>query len=156
MTTAAIALGSNLGDRQANLRAALARLGGLPGTRLLRASDFMENPAVDSPDGAGDFLNAAALLETELPAKALMESLLVIERELGRRRDVPNAPRTIDLDLLLYGEQIIDEETLKVPHPRMHQREFVLWPLLQIAPKAKDPRTGEHWAETYHRLHKGS
>ncbi|MBX3460938.1 MAG: 2-amino-4-hydroxy-6-hydroxymethyldihydropteridine diphosphokinase [Planctomycetes bacterium] len=156
MTSAAIALGSNLGDRQANLRAALARIAALPGTRLLRSSDFMENPAVDSPHGAGDFLNAAALIETDLPAKALMESLLAIERELGRRRDVPNAPRTIDLDLLLYGEQVIDEETLKVPHPRMHQRKFVLWPLLQIAPKAKDPRTGEYWAEAYHRLHKGS
>lgn len=152
MPTAAIALGSNLGDRQANLRAALERLAALPGTILLRASDFMENPAVDSPPGAGDFLNAAVLIETDLPVKALMESLLAIEQQLGRRRDAPNAPRTIDLDLLLYGDEMIDQPGLQVPHPRMHERKFVLWPLLQIAPKAKDPRTGEYWAEVYQRL----
>lgn len=152
MPTAAIALGSNLGDRQAHLRAALEHLAALPGTRLLRTSDFMENPAVDSPTGAGDFLNAAVLIETDLPAKALMESLLAIEQRLGRRRDVPNAPRTIDLDLLLFGDEVMDQPGLQVPHPRMHERAFVLWPLLQIMPKAKDPRTGEYWAEAYHRL----
>lgn len=152
MPTAAIALGSNLGNRESNLRDALHRLGQLPATRLLRASDLIETKAVDSPAEAGDFLNGAALVETELSARELLDSLLRIERELGRQRSVRNAPRTVDLDLLLYGDEVIDEPGLQVPHPRMHERAFVLWPLLQIAPKIKDPRTGEPVAEAYARL----
>lgn len=149
-----IGLGSNLGNREANLRAALDRLAALPGTRLVRESSLMETEPVDSPPGAGLFLNGAAWIETSLAPRQLLEALLVIERELGRDRQgqARNAPRTIDLDLLLYGEQVIDEPDLQVPHPRMSEREFVLWPLLQIASKLRDPRTGEPFADAYARL----
>ncbi|MCB9936080.1 MAG: 2-amino-4-hydroxy-6-hydroxymethyldihydropteridine diphosphokinase [Planctomycetes bacterium] len=152
-----IGLGSNLGNREANLREALDRLGALPGTRLVRESSLMETEPVDSPPGAGLFLNGVAWIETSLAPLELLESLLAIERDLGRdRKGQPrNAPRTIDLDLLLYGEQLIDRPELQVPHPRMHEREFVLWPLLQIASKLRDPRTGEPFADAYARL-KGS
>jgi 2-amino-4-hydroxy-6-hydroxymethyldihydropteridine diphosphokinase len=150
--TAAIALGSNLGDRRAVIADALRRIAALPQTALLRASDLMENPAVNSPQPAGPFLNAAALIETSLSAHELMQALLAIEHELGRERTERNAPRTIDLDLLLYGDAVIDEPGLQVPHPRMLQRDFVLWPLLQIAPRAVDPRTGKPLAEAYHEL----
>ncbi|MCA8910079.1 MAG: 2-amino-4-hydroxy-6-hydroxymethyldihydropteridine diphosphokinase [Planctomycetes bacterium] len=156
-TDAYIALGSNLGDREANLREALRRLGELPGTELVRESSFMETEPVDSPEGAGMFLNGAAWLKTSLPPRGLLAALLEIERAMGRDRtgQPRNAPRTLDLDLLLYGDRIIEEEDLQVPHPRMHEREFVLWPLLQIASKLKDPRTGEPYAEAYARLKNG-
>lgn len=149
-----IGLGSNLGNREANLREALTRLAALPETRLVRESSFLETAAVDSPAGAGPFINGVALVETALSPRELLEALLAIERELGReRRGQPrNAPRTLDLDLLLYGEQVIDEPDLEVPHPRMAEREFVLWPLLQIASKLKDPRTGEPFADAYQKL----
>lgn len=149
-----IGLGSNLGDREASLRAALDRLAALPLTRLVRESSLMETEPVDSPEGAGLFLNGVAWIETSLAPLELLEALLAIERELGRdRKGQPrNAPRTIDLDLLLYGEQVIDQPELQVPHPRMSEREFVLWPLLQIASKLRDPRTGEPFADAYARL----
>lgn len=149
-----IGLGSNLGNREANLRAALDRLAALPLTRLVRESSLMETEPVDSPPGAGLFLNGVAWIETSLVPLELLESLLAIERELGRdRQGQPrNAPRTIDLDLLLYGEQVINEPELQVPHPRMSEREFVLWPLLQIASKLTDPRDGTPYAEYFHKL----
>jgi 2-amino-4-hydroxy-6-hydroxymethyldihydropteridine diphosphokinase len=149
-----IALGSNLGDREVNLREALKRVGELPRTKLLRMSSFIETEPVDSPQGAGAFLNSVAQLETNLSPRELLEALLNIERQLGRDRtgQPRNAPRTIDLDLLLYGTQVIDEPALQVPHPRMHEREFVLWPLLQIASKLADPKTGVPYAEHYARL----
>ena len=152
-TDAYVALGSNLGDREANLREALKRLGELPHTELVRESSFMETEPVDSPEGAGMFLNGAAWLKTSLPPRELLEALLEIERAMGRDRagQPRNAPRTLDLDLLLYGDHIIEED-LQVPHPRMHEREFVLWPLLQIASKLKDPRTGEPFATAYAQL----
>ena len=152
---AAIALGSNLGDRQAVIQEALRSIGQLPDTRLVRASDLMASAPVDSPQGAGEFLNSAALVETSLSARQLLDALLVIERSLGRQRTARNAPRTIDLDLLLYGSAIINEEGLQVPHPRMHEREFVLWPLLQIAPRVADPRNGEPYAAAYQRTKGG-
>jgi len=151
-TTAIIGLGSNLGDREGNIRRALDAIAALPGTRVLRESALMENPAVDSPPEAGDFLNGAACIETTLPAADLMQSMLKIETDLGRVREARNAPRVIDLDLLLYGDQALDEPGLEVPHPRMAEREFVLWPLLQIAPRAVNPRNGELYAEAYARL----
>ena len=150
--TAYVALGSNLGDRETNLRSALRKLAALPGTRLVRESAFMETAPVDSPVDAGLFLNAAAMLETSLTARELLQALLDIEHDAGRERGVRNAPRQLDLDLLLYGEQVISEPGLEVPHPRMAEREFVLWPLLQIASRVRDPRTGEPYAEAYHRL----
>jgi 2-amino-4-hydroxy-6-hydroxymethyldihydropteridine diphosphokinase len=149
-----IGLGSNLGDREANLRGALKALAELPGTRLLRESSFIETEPVDSPEGAGFFLNGAAMIETSLAPRELLAALLQIERAAGRDRSGQprNAPRTLDLDLLLYGEQVIDQPDLQVPHPRMHEREFVLWPLLQIASKLTDPRTGEPFATAYSKL----
>ena len=149
-----IALGSNLGDRQVNLTEALKRIGTLPRTKLLRESSLIETEPVDSPEEAGAFLNGVALIETNLSPRELLDGLLDIERQLGRDRtgQPRNAPRTVDLDLLLYGSQVIDEAGLEVPHPRMHEREFVLWPLLQIASKLTDPRNGTPYAEHYQRI----
>ena len=149
-----IALGSNLGDREVNLREALRLLGELPRTKLLRESSFIETAPVDSPEGAGAFLNGVAQVETNLSPRELLDSLLDIEKRLGRDRtgQPRNAPRTVDLDLLLYGTQVINEPGLEVPHPRMHEREFVLWPLLQIASKLTDPRDGTPYAEHYQKL----
>ena len=135
-----IALGSNLGDRAGLIRTALDALAQTPGIRLGRVSSLLENPAVGGPEGSSPFLNAAAEIETSLDPDALLERLLEIERQLGRQRREPNAPRTIDLDLLLYGNQIIDTQNLRVPHPRMHERGFVLRPLAEIAPRAVHPQ----------------
>lgn len=141
MTRVAIALGSNLGDRDGYLRAALAAL--QPPIDRLRISTFHDT----APVGVGPqptFLNAAAVGETSLSARALLETLLGIERDLGRERPFPGAPRTVDLDLILYGEAIIDEApSLIVPHPRFRERRFVLEPLAEIAPDWRDPVTGK-------------
>jgi 2-amino-4-hydroxy-6-hydroxymethyldihydropteridine diphosphokinase len=142
-----IALGSNLGDRAGLIRSALDALAATPGIRLGRVSSLLENPAVGGPEGSPPFLNAAAQIETSLDPDALLERLLEIERQLGRTRREPNAPRTIDLDLLLYGDQIIDTQNLRVPHPRMHERDFVLKPLAEIAPDATHPTTGNTIAQ---------
>ncbi len=129
----AIALGSNLGDRSANLGAGLAGIAALPGTRLTACSRVVETGAV-GPVVQGPFLNAAALVETRLDPRALLGALQEIERANGRRREheARFGPRTLDLDLLLYGDLVIDEPGLRVPHPRMSEREFVLGPLAQI------------------------
>jgi 2-amino-4-hydroxy-6-hydroxymethyldihydropteridine diphosphokinase len=154
LVIAFIGLGSNLGDREANLREALKRLAELAGTRVLRASSFIETAPVDAPPGSGQFLNGVAMIQTSLDPRQLLEGLLRVEQDLGRdRKGQPrNAPRTLDLDLLLYGDQVIDEQDLQVPHPRMHEREFVLWPMLQIASKLTDPRTGEPFGTAYDAL----
>jgi 2-amino-4-hydroxy-6-hydroxymethyldihydropteridine diphosphokinase len=141
-TTAYIALGANLGDREQNLRAALDLLNATPGVRVTRVSSFLENPAVGGPAGSPPFLNAAAELETTLDPRALLGRLLEIERALGRERRQKWGPRTIDLDLLLYGDHVIDEPDLKVPHPLMQERQFVLQPLAEIAPGAVHPVLG--------------
>ena len=140
MTRVAVALGSNLGDREGHLRAALAALG----TFLdhLRVSTFHDT----APVGVGPqptFLNGAAVGETSLAAKALLDRLLAIEQGLGRARPFPGAPRTVDLDLILYDDAVIDEgPALIVPHPRFRERRFVLEPLSEIAPDWRDPVTG--------------
>ena len=142
MARACIALGSNLGNRDAALRAAIARLEALPQGRLIAVSTFIETPPVDAPSGSGFFLNAAAVMETKLSAPELLRLLLDIERDLGRLSRIGqprNAPRVIDLDLLLYDELILDAPRLRVPHPRMHERAFVLRPLAEIAPDALHP-----------------
>lgn len=128
-----IALGSNVGDRAANLRDAVAQLNAHPRIDVLRVAEAIETAAVDAPSGSGDFLNAAAELSTDVGPRELLAILHAIEHELGRRRSVRNAPRTIDLDLLLYGDQTIDDATLTLPHPRLHERRFVLAPLAAIA-----------------------
>jgi len=154
METACIALGSNLGNREENLRLAVERIEALDGVRLVATSDFFSTEPVDSPPGSPDFLNAAVVVETVLPADDLLRALLDIERQLGRRRTdiVPNAPRPIDLDLLLYGNSIIRTPTLTVPHPRMHTRLFVLEPLTQIAPNLRHPELNRSVHEFFEEL----
>ncbi len=140
-TKAFIGLGANLGDPEAQVRRALAALADLPGTRLVTASSFYRSAPVGVV-AQPDFINAVAEIETALGARALLEALLAAERRFGRRRDFPGAPRTLDLDLLLYGDRVIAEPGLVVPHPRMHERAFVLAPLAEIAPDIAIPGKG--------------
>jgi len=134
-----IGLGSNLGEREANLRRALAMLIETPHVHVRRISSFIENPAVGGPENSPDFLNAAVELVTTLSPHALMRRLLEIEREMGRSRESKWEPRNIDLDLLLFGDQIISDDALIVPHPLMHERRFVVQPLAEIAPNVVHP-----------------
>lgn len=134
-----IALGANLGDRAANLHRALELLKQSPGIEVIRASSLIENPAVGGPANSPAFLNGAAEISTTLSSRALLDQLLEIEKQLGRVRSEKWSPRTIDLDLLLYGSQIINEQGLTVPHPLMHQRRFVLEPLAELAPAIVHP-----------------
>jgi 2-amino-4-hydroxy-6-hydroxymethyldihydropteridine diphosphokinase len=135
-----IAFGANLGDRQANIRAALEKLAQTADVKVTQISALMENPAIGGPVDSPPFLNAAAELETTLSATALLHRLLEIEREIGRVRREKWGPRPIDLDLLLYGNKVSEEPGLTLPHPLMHQRRFVLEPLAQIAPDVEHPQ----------------
>lgn len=141
MTIALVALGSNLGKRQTALRNALARMQLIPQTGVITVATFRTTSPVDCPEGAGAFINSAAKLETQLPAAELLGQLLRIELEMGRTRQVdhPHAPRTIDLDLLLYGDLVLSTADMQIPHPRMHKRRFVLEPLVEIAPETVHP-----------------
>jgi 2-amino-4-hydroxy-6-hydroxymethyldihydropteridine diphosphokinase len=131
-----IGLGSNLGDRVANVRRALAEVEPARASRLLETDPV---GYVDQPR----FVNAVALVETDLAPRGLLDRLLEIERDLGRTRDGPRfGPRTIDLDLLLYDDLVLDEPGLTIPHPRMHERRFVLEPLAEIAPGLVVPGHG--------------
>lgn len=132
--TAYIALGSNLGDRKSHLDRALDALRQQPGVQVTKVSTYIETVPVGGPPGQGMYLNAAAELHTDLEPRPLMQRLLKIEAQLGRVRGVKDAPRTIDLDLLVYGDQTIEEPDLSVPHPRMCERLFVLEPLAELAP----------------------
>lgn len=136
-----IGLGSNLENPQQQVGAALAALAELPQTSLVRASSLYASAPVGYDDQP-DFVNAAALLETELTADELLQALLLLEQQFGRVRTFLNAPRTLDLDILLYDEQVIDQPTLQVPHPRMHERAFVLLPLAEIEPELLIPGKG--------------
>ena len=129
---ATIALGANLGDAPATVRTAIAALATLPQTQLLRASSLYRSAPVDS--SGPDYINAVVQVTTGLSAPALLRELQALEIAAGRERPFPNAPRTLDLDLLLYGDARIDSAFLTVPHPRMWQRAFVLLPLAEIAP----------------------
>ena len=139
-TTVAIALGSNLGARRAHLDYATSRLGSL--LEDLRVSSYVETDPVDVPDTQPRFFNAATIGQATLPARELLDVLLAIERERGRTRAFPGAARTLDLDLLLFGDQILNGPGLTVPHPRFRERLFVLAPLAEIAPGMIDPVTG--------------
>lgn len=138
--SAFIGLGANLGDARATVETALQELGALPGTRLAQRSSLFRSAPVDA--GGDDYVNAVARIETALPASELLAALMDIERSHGRERTGYNAPRTLDLDLLLYGRDEIATDSLTVPHPRMTQRAFVLIPLLQIAPLIDIPGMG--------------
>jgi 2-amino-4-hydroxy-6-hydroxymethyldihydropteridine diphosphokinase len=136
VTRAYVGLGSNLGDREALIRRAAELLGA---SRLSTIRETEPWGLEDQPR----FLNAAAELETDLPPRALLDRLLEIERELGRTRDGPRyGPRLIDLDLLLYGDELIDEPGLTVPHPRLHERKFALEPLAELDPGLVVPGRG--------------
>ncbi len=136
--TTYIALGSNLGPRRRNLRRAVRLLEEHEGVRVVQVSSMLETEPVGGPPQA-PYFNAAAELRTELAPRPLLEVLLSIEDELGRERIVRWGPRTLDLDLLLYEDRVIEEPGLRVPHPRMHERRFVLQPLCEIAPEAVHP-----------------
>jgi 2-amino-4-hydroxy-6-hydroxymethyldihydropteridine diphosphokinase len=137
-----IGLGSNLGERESMIRLALDELAHLPSTTLVRASSLYDTEPVGDPDQPG-FLNAVAELETELAARQLLWNLLLIERRLGRVRTRPWGPRVIDLDLLLYGSEVLDQPDLRVPHPELIRRSFVLVPLVELDPLVVHPVTGE-------------
>jgi 2-amino-4-hydroxy-6-hydroxymethyldihydropteridine diphosphokinase len=137
--TACIALGSNLGDRRGYLDRALEALRGRAGVTVNRVSPIYETVPVGGPPGQEPYLNAAAELQTDLAADLLLEALLEIEQGLGRVRAERDGPRTIDLDLLLYGDLVRDDPHLTVPHPRLHQRLFVLRPLADVAPGVVHP-----------------
>lgn len=151
MPVAVVALGSNLGDRQAAIQFAVSRLA--PLLSGLTLSDIIET----EPHGAGLeaqplYLNAVAVGETRLEAKDLLAALLAIEAEFGRTRPAPGAPRTLDLDLILLGDDVVDEPGVRVPHPRFRERFFVLGPLAGVAPALVDPVTGLSVARLLQRL----
>jgi len=135
-----VGIGANLGDARGNVRDALARLDAYPGCRLHAASGSWRTAPVDS--SGDDYINAVAAVDTGLDPHALLAALMDIEQAHGRERPYRNAPRTLDLDLLLVGDAVIDTPTLVVPHPRMHERAFVLAPLLEIAPDIVIPGRG--------------
>lgn len=137
--TAYIALGANLGDREANLFAAVDAICSTPGIAVTKQSALLENPAVGGPADSPPFLNGVLEIQTTLSPHDLLTCLLKIEQSLGRQRREKWEPRAIDLDVILYGDQVIDTPTLKVPHPLMHQRQFVLKPLAEIAPACIHP-----------------
>ena len=137
MVTCAIALGSNVGDRQTHLDYAVSRLQTL--VTNLRVASYRETAPVGVAGPQRCYLNAAAVGETRLSARVLLDRLLAIENERGRERPFTNAPRTLDLDLILFGDCIVDEPGLVVPHPRFRERRFVLEPLAEIAADLVDP-----------------
>ncbi len=140
---AVLALGSNLGDRASTLASALRGVGQLHGTRVLRVSPWYETDPVGGPAGQPAFLNGAALVETSLSPDGLLKALLAIEQAHGRVRTAQDGPRTLDLDLLFFNDQVSNSSDLTLPHPRMHDRRFVLGPLAQIVPGWRHPVLGE-------------
>lgn len=134
--TVYLSLGSNLGDRKANLEAAIAKLGELGEVKAV--SSFYETEPMELAAQPW-FLNCAVALETELMPKQLMKAILALEQEMGRRRAKPKGPRTIDIDILLFGSSAIATKGLTVPHPAMHERRFVLEPLAEIAGEVRHP-----------------
>jgi 2-amino-4-hydroxy-6-hydroxymethyldihydropteridine diphosphokinase len=143
-----IGIGTNLGDRAANYREAITRIASLPDTRVLRQSSAYETEPVGDPDLKGPFLNGVVEIETEIPADSLMRRLLAIERTMGRKR-VPGRkpagrakykPRVIDLDLLFFNMEMRDTTALRLPHPRLHERRFVLAPMAELAPTLIHPK----------------
>ncbi len=152
---ALLGLGSNLGDRRTALEGAIAALNTTPGVFVRQVSSFHETEPVGGPSGQGKYLNAAAAIETTLDPFALLHVLQEIETRFGRVRTVRFGERTLDLDLLLFEDRIIDTPELIVPHPRYAERRFVLEPLAEIAPAAVDPITKRTIAESLADLDRG-
>jgi 2-amino-4-hydroxy-6-hydroxymethyldihydropteridine diphosphokinase len=146
-----VGLGSNLGDREAMIRLALDGVARMPGTKLINASSLYDTEPAGEEEQP-NFLNAVALVDTTLTARQLLWNLLLIEKRLGRVRTQRWGPRSIDLDLLLYGRLVVDEEDLQVPHPELTHRSFVLVPLLELDPLATHPVSGEPLIECLQRL----
>ena len=142
MTLAYVGLGANIGEPRRQLQTALKELTGLPKTRMTATSGLYRSAPLGYPDQP-EFLNAVVELDTELSAEALFDNLQEIEKAHGRERPFAGAPRTLDLDLLLFGDAALATPRLTVPHPRMHQRAFVLRPLAEIAPQASIPGRGK-------------
>ena len=138
---AAVALGSNLDGPEARVRLAFGEVGALPSTRLLARSALYRTAPVGYLDQPA-FINACALVETALAPRELLAALLAVERRHGRVRDLPNGPRTLDLDIVVYGDLVLHEHGLTLPHPRAHERAFVLAPLLDVWPDAIIPGRG--------------
>jgi 2-amino-4-hydroxy-6-hydroxymethyldihydropteridine diphosphokinase len=139
-TLAYIGIGSNLGDSIATIHSAIAALEKLPQTRLITTSSFFQSAPYEA--SGNDFMNAVVAIETTLTPAALLEYCQSVELSFGRERPFPNAPRTLDLDMLLYGHETINNASLIVPHPRMTERAFVLLPLCEIAPEIMIPGKG--------------
>jgi 2-amino-4-hydroxy-6-hydroxymethyldihydropteridine diphosphokinase len=135
-----IGLGSNLGDRAAEIDHAFAELAALPATALVARSSLYASPPLDAT--GGEYLNAVAHVRTSLAPLELLHALQAIEARHGRQRPYPGAPRTLDLDLLLYGDLVLASDALTVPHPRLHERSFVLGPLAEISPQRVVPGRG--------------
>ncbi len=141
MTRAYVGLGANLGEPRRQVEAALGELDAIPRTRLLKASSLYRSVPMGYAQQP-EYVNAVAELETGLAASALLAALQAIESRHGRSRSFANAPRTLDLDILLFGDAMLSEPGLTIPHPRMHERAFVLNPLLELAPDAEVPGRG--------------
>jgi 2-amino-4-hydroxy-6-hydroxymethyldihydropteridine diphosphokinase len=150
--SALISLGSNLGDRRETLEAAIRALGDMPGVIVERVSSFHETEPVGGPAGQGMYLNAAAALATTLDPFELLRVLQHVEAQFGRERTVRWGARSLDLDLLLFDDSIIDTPELSVPHPRLARRRFVLEPLSEIVPFAVEPVSRRTIAELLFRL----
>jgi len=141
MNTAYVALGANLGDPASTLRAAFGALANLPDSRIVRSSSLYRTAPLGLTEQP-DFINAVAALETLLAPEAMLDALLDLESRFGRLRGEKNGPRSLDLDLLLYNDQLVDLPRLTLPHPRLHLRAFVLYPLAEIAPTLTIPGRG--------------
>jgi 2-amino-4-hydroxy-6-hydroxymethyldihydropteridine diphosphokinase len=150
----AIAMGSNLGDRRAHLDYAIDALA--LDLKNVRASQFSETQPFGVGEEHGPYLNAVIVGDTQLPVRDLLDRLLEIEEERGRARPYYMAPRTLDLDLILYGDSIVNEGGLQVPHPRFREREFVLVPLAEIAPEMVDPVTQQTISALNTKFHEGT
>lgn len=150
--TAYLSLGSNLGDRAANLRIAIAQLGAA--ARLVAVSSLYETQPVDVPDQPW-FLNCVVAVETDFSARELLNLALSIEGAMGRLRVREKGARNIDIDLVLFGDLVVDEPGLKIPHPAMHQRRFVLEPLAEVGPEVRHPESGKTVREMLTELAEG-
>jgi len=137
-----IGIGSNLGEKERNIRRAVDEIAVMPFTKLITVSSLYDSEPVGEVE-QGNFVNAVALVETDLPARRLLWNLMLIEQRMGRVRTIRWGPRTIDLDIVLYGKNIVEEDGLVIPHPELEKRAFVLIPLLEIEPDLVHPRTKE-------------
>lgn len=147
-TTAYLLLGANLGERELTFERCLERLGEFPGVSVTAASAVYTSPAVNLEPEAPEFLNQALQVETALSANELLDVCEAVEREFGRTLKGRLRSRTLDVDILLYGESIIDSPRLRVPHPRLTERGFALLPLLELTPDCADPRTKRRFADS--------